>query len=110
MRITDPEGGANVGAIFYNFDYPIERHNRADTFKAEPFAQLTKGLVLHSDMFLSRLSPIRGGHDPLSGTSDRQLVEKNTVLQRTRKCATTSQKWPQRVPGQLAKWGLDSQH
>jgi len=27
LRITDVEGGANAGAIFYNFECPTERYN-----------------------------------------------------------------------------------
>ena len=31
LRIVDLEGGANVGAIFYNFECSAERYNKADT-------------------------------------------------------------------------------
>src|SRR5438876_3248025 len=27
LRITDVDGGANVGAVFYNFECPVERYN-----------------------------------------------------------------------------------
>ena len=44
LRITDMEGGANVGAIFYNFECPAERFNLPDTLKAQHVARLTKDL------------------------------------------------------------------
>ncbi len=50
LRITDLEGGANVGAIFYNFECPVERYNMPDTLKAQHIARLTTGFVLYSDM------------------------------------------------------------
>src|SRR5579862_8627243 len=43
LRITDIEGGANVGAIFYNFECPAERLNLPDTLKAQHIARLTQG-------------------------------------------------------------------
>jgi len=50
LRITDLEGGANVGALFYNFECPVERYNMPDTLKAQHIARLTEGFVLYSDM------------------------------------------------------------
>ena len=44
LRITDPEGGANAGALFYNFECPVERYNMPDTLKAQHIARLTAGL------------------------------------------------------------------
>ena len=38
LRITDLEGGANAGAIFYNFECPVERYNMPDTLKAQHIA------------------------------------------------------------------------
>ena len=38
LLITDMEGGANVGAIFYNFECPAERFNLPDTLKAQHVA------------------------------------------------------------------------
>lgn len=79
MRLTDVEGGANVGALFYNFECPVERFNVPDTLKAQHIARLTNGFVLYSDMgriLLSVTADSVGWHDPLGGTSNRQLVEK----------------------------------
>src|SRR6202012_4537384 len=50
LRITDTQGGANVGALFYNFECPVERFNMPDTLKAQHIARLSKGNVLYSDM------------------------------------------------------------
>ena len=50
LRLTDIEGGANVGAILYNADCPVERLNIPDTLKAQHIAKLTQGFVLYSDM------------------------------------------------------------
>ncbi|HET6178872.1 MAG TPA: urea amidolyase associated protein UAAP1 [Candidatus Sulfotelmatobacter sp.] len=79
LRIVDLEGGANVGAIFYNFECPTERYNMPDTLKAQHIARLTTGFVLYSDMgriLCSVIADTVGWHDPLGGTSNKQLVEK----------------------------------
>ena len=50
LRLTDVEGGANVAALFYNYEEHLERYNMADTLKAQHTAYLTKGCVCYSDM------------------------------------------------------------
>jgi urea carboxylase-associated protein 2 len=78
LRVTDLEGGANVGGIFYNFECPTERYNMPDTLKAQHIARLTSGFVLYSDMgriLLSVTGDTVGWHDPIGGTSNRKLVE-----------------------------------
>jgi hypothetical protein len=78
LRVTDLEGGANVGGIFYNFECPNERYNMPDTLKAQHIARLTSGFVLYSDMgriLLSVTADTVGWHDPIGGTSNRKLVE-----------------------------------
>src|ERR1043165_971796 len=70
LRITDIEGGANVGALLYNFECPVERYNMPDTLKAQHIARLTRGFVLYSDMgriLCSITHDTVGWHDPLSG-------------------------------------------
>jgi urea carboxylase-associated protein 2 len=79
LRITDVEGGANVGAYFLNFELPAERFNLPDTLKAQHTARLTKGHVLYSDMgriLCSITDDSLGWHDPLAGISNASLVEK----------------------------------
>jgi len=73
LRLTDLEGGANMGAIFYNADCPVERLNIPDTLKAQHTAMLTRGLVLYSDMgrvLCSVTADSVGWHDALSGCAD----------------------------------------
>jgi uncharacterized protein len=77
VRITDMLGGANVGAMFYNADMPVERYNMPDTLKAQHIAKLTKGFVLYSDMgrvLCSVTEDTVGWHDPLGGTSNAAMV------------------------------------
>ena len=78
LRLVDLEGGANVGAIFYNFDCPVERYNMPDTLKAQHIARLTKGFVLYSVMGRILCSIVEdrvGWHDPIGGTSNAKLVK-----------------------------------
>ena len=41
---------ANVAALFYSREQPLERYNMADTLKAQHTAHLTTGCVCYSDM------------------------------------------------------------
>jgi uncharacterized protein len=78
LRITDTDGGANVGALFYNFDCPVERLNLPDTLKAQHIARLTEGFVLYSDMgriLCSVTADTFGWHDAISGCSNAALVK-----------------------------------
>lgn len=77
LRIEDVDGGANVGALFFNFDCPVERYNMPDTLKAQHTAHLTKGFVLYSDMgriLCSITEDSCGWHDPLGGHNDARAV------------------------------------
>jgi hypothetical protein len=77
LRITDPDGGANVGAMFYNWENRSERYNMPDTLKAQHTARLTTGDVLFSDMgriLCSIVEDTCGWHDPLSGCANATLV------------------------------------
>jgi urea carboxylase-associated protein 2 len=67
-----------VGALFYNFECPVERYNMPDTLKAQHIARLTKGSVLYSDMgriLCSVVEDTVGWHDPLGGCSNAALVK-----------------------------------
>src|SRR5262249_31728987 len=78
LRITDLEGGANVGALFHNWENLSERYNMPDTLKAQHTARLARGDVLYSDMgrvLCSIAGDTLGWHDPLSGCSNAALVE-----------------------------------
>ena len=79
LRLVDTEGGANVGALFYNFECPVERYNMPDTLKAQHIARLTTGLVLYSDMgriLCSVTVDTVGWHDPIGGTSNALLADR----------------------------------
>ena len=77
LRLEDPDGGANVAALFYKYECPVERYNMPDTLKAQHTAHLTKGFVLYSDMgriLCSITGDTRGWHDPLGGHNDARGV------------------------------------
>lgn len=77
LRITDLEGGTNVGFMCYNADAPLDRLNLPDTLKAQYTAKLTRGHVLMSDMgraLLSITADTCGWHDPLGGHNNVELV------------------------------------
>ena len=44
LRLTDVEGGANVGAIFYNFECPAERYKHAGYFESPTYRPAYQGL------------------------------------------------------------------
>lgn len=77
LHLEDVSGGANVAALFYNFDCPVERYNMPDTLKAQHTAHLTKGFVLYSDMgriLCSITQDSCGWHDPIGGHNDARAV------------------------------------
>ena len=89
LRLSDPEGGANVGAIFYNADCPVERLNIPDTLKAQHIARLTQGFVLYSDMgriLCSLTADSLGWHDALAGCSDAAAVKAKYGEARYQEC------------------------
>jgi urea carboxylase-associated protein 2 len=77
LRLTDSEGGANVGMLFYNPQNTLERYNAPDTLKCQHTFKLTKGHCLYSDMgriFCSIVEDTNGWHDTVCGNSTRKLV------------------------------------
>ena len=77
LRITDVEGGANVGALFYNFECTAERFNMPDTLKAQHIARLTEASCSTPTWGASSAPSPRdtvGWHDPLGGCSNAALV------------------------------------
>jgi uncharacterized protein len=112
LRLTDIEGGANVGALFFNFDCPAERFNLPDTLKAQHVGRLTKGCVLYSDMgriLCSITEDTVGWHDPLSGCSDAALVRKKygeARYQEYRNAYYRNARESFLI--ELEKWGLDA--
>ncbi len=78
LRLTDLEGGANVGMLLYNALERHERYNMPDTLKGQQVFYLTKGNCLHSDMgrlLSSVIADTCGWHDTVCGASNAKLVE-----------------------------------
>jgi len=77
LRLTDLEGGANVGMLFYNPANTLERYNAPDTLKCQHTFKLTRGHCLYSDMgriFCSITEDSVGWHDTVCGTTDGAQV------------------------------------
>ena len=72
MRLTDLEGGGNVGMMFYNPENVLERYNAPDTLKCQHTFRVTKGHCLYSDMgriFASIIEDSTEGHDTVCGNT-----------------------------------------
>lgn len=79
LRLTDVRGGANLGALFYNPENPLERYNAPDTLKCQHTFKLTRGNCLYSDMgriFCSIVDDSLGWHESVCGNSTRSSIEK----------------------------------
>lgn len=79
LRITDLEGGVNVGMLMYNADQPLERYNMPDTLKGQHIFYLQHPFCIHSDMghiFASITADSVGWHDTVCGCSDAETVRK----------------------------------
>ncbi len=79
LRITALADGANVAALFYNFELLCERLNLPDTLKCQHTARLTTGHCLYSDMgrvLVSITDDTCGWHDPLGGASNESGTSK----------------------------------
>ncbi len=77
LRLTDLEGGANVGMLLYHSDQLLERYNMPDTLKGQQIFYLTKTFCLHSDMgriFAGITEDTVGWHDTVCGCSNAALV------------------------------------
>ena len=79
LRLTDVEGGANVGMMLYHASERTERYNMSDTLKGQQIFYLQRGACLHSDMGRLMGSVIVddvGWHDTVCGTSDGDEVRR----------------------------------
>ncbi|MFT6093422.1 MAG: urea carboxylase-associated protein 2 [Pseudohongiellaceae bacterium] len=78
MKLTDLEGGANVGMLFYNPMLLSEKYNAPDTLKCQHTFKLTQGHCLYSDMgrvFASIIEDSFGWHETVCGNSHRKHIE-----------------------------------
>jgi urea carboxylase-associated protein 2 len=110
LRLTDLEGGANVGMLLYNALERHERYNMPDTLKGQHIFYLRAPYCLHSDMgrlLVSITEDTVGWHDTVCGHSDAKRVFKkygaydyqhgrNDWYRNARDCFLI----------ELAKWGL----
>ena len=84
MRVTDIEGGANVGMLFYNPRNLLERYNAPDTLKCQHTFKLQRGNCLYSDMgriFASIVEDYSANgegnwHDTVCGNSNAEDIAK----------------------------------
>jgi len=77
LRLTDVEGGANVGMLFYNPANLSERYNMPDTLKGQHTFRLRQGHCLYSDMgrvLCSIVEDTTGWHDTVCGNANKALV------------------------------------
>jgi urea carboxylase-associated protein 2 len=78
MRITDVQGGANLGMLMYNPENLLERYNAPDTLKCQHTFKLTQGHCLYSDMgriFASVVEDTHGWHETMTGNCTAKQVQ-----------------------------------
>lgn len=111
LRLTDVEGGANVGMLLYNARERHERYNMPDTLKGQHIFHLRAPYCLHSDMgrlLASITQDTVGWHDTVCGHATPAMVRakygerpyqvaRNEFYRDARTCFLI----------ELAKWGLD---
>lgn len=79
LRLTDVEGGTNVGMLLYNAEQLTERYNMPDTLKGQHTFHVTSPFCLHSDMgriLASITEDTTGWHDTVCGCLDAKGIEK----------------------------------
>jgi len=79
LRLRALGDGANVSALFFSAQQPLERYNMPDTLKTQHIAYLSAGRVLHSDMgrvLCSITADTVGWHDTWCGPSDAACIQK----------------------------------
>lgn len=77
IKITDLDGDANLGMLFYNPENLLERYNAPDTLKCQHTFKLTQGHCLYSDMgriFCAITEDSLGWHETVCGNSHGQMI------------------------------------
>ncbi len=77
LRLTDIDGGANVGMLLYNASALTERYSMPDTLKGQHTFKLRKGHCLYSDMgrvLCSIVEDSTGWHDTVCGNTTKDRV------------------------------------
>ncbi|HEY3837317.1 MAG TPA: urea amidolyase associated protein UAAP1 [Bryobacteraceae bacterium] len=110
LRITTLADGANVPAIFYNSDCPVERYSMPDTLKAQHTGHLTRGFVLYSDMGRVLCSVPEDGcgwHDLIGGHNTAGIVRDRFGSQRYQEHHNNFYRNTRdNFLNELANWGL----
>jgi len=110
LRLTDLEGGANVGVLLYHADVLSERYNMPDTLKGQHIFYLRAPYCLHSDMgriLASMVADTVGWHDTVCGCSDAELVRKKYGLKNYQSARNDYHRNARdSFLIELAKWGL----
>lgn len=110
LRITALGDGANVSALFYNFEDRAERYNMPDTLKSQSTAYIRKGLVCYSDMGRVLCSVADSNcdwHDTIGGITDAAIVEKRYGVKRYQEHRNAMfRNARDGFLTQLGKWGL----
>jgi urea carboxylase-associated protein 2 len=111
LRLVAGGDDANVAALFFSREMPLERYNMADTLKAQHIAHLTAGCACYSDMgriLCSITADTCGWHDPLCGLTDAASIASRygaTRFQEQRNQRFVSGRDAMLV--ELGKYGLD---
>lgn len=110
LRITALGAGANVSALFYNFEDRVERYNMADTLKAQHTAFLTRGHVCYTDMgrvLCSITADTAGWNDTVCGATDDALMQEKYGVKRFEEHRNDMHRSAREgFLKELGKWGL----
>jgi uncharacterized protein len=110
MRFTDIEGGANVAALFWNFEEKSERYNMPDSLKAQHTAYLTRGHCGFSDMgrvVFSIVGDTAGWHDTVCGVMDDTLMLERFGTKRFQEHRNAMQRsGKEGLLKEMGRWGL----
>ena len=110
LRFTDIEGGANVAALFWNFEEKNERYSMPDTLKAQHTAFLTRGHCGFSDMgrvLFSVLEDTAGWHDTVCGVMDDALMQERFGTKRFQEHRNAMQRSGRDgLLKEMGRWGM----
>ena len=110
LRFTDIEGGANVAALFWNFEEKNERYNMPDTLKAQHTAYLTRGHCGFSDMgrvLFSIIEDTAGWHDTVCGVMDDALMAERFGMKRFQEHRNAMQRsGKEGLLKEMGRWGM----
>lgn len=110
LRFTDLDGGANVAALFWNFEEKNERYNMPDTLKAQHTAFLTRGHCGFSDMgrvMFSLVEDTASWHDTVCGVMDDALMTERFGTRRFQEHRNAMQRsGKEGLLKEMGRWGL----